>query len=62
MTHTVAPIPIRTIEIRSNLVKISFKILVERMQLKTIVRDEVELRVIMSPNAKLPMIIDQMMI
>jgi len=44
---------IRTIDSRSYLVKTSPKNLVASRQLKTIAKEQVELRVIMSANAKL---------
>ena len=51
--HNVAPTDINAIEIKSNLVKISLRTLDARMELKTMVSEEVEVRVIMSANARL---------
>ena len=48
-----APIDIKIIESRSYLVKTSCRIFVAKIELKTIVKEEVELRVIISANAKL---------
>jgi hypothetical protein len=53
-THKEAPKPISTRESRSYLVKTSPSILAERRLLKTRVREEVELRVIMSAYERLP--------
>lgn len=54
MMHKEAPHEIKAIEIRSYLVKTSPSILVARIELNIIVRELVELRVIMSAKAKLP--------
>lgn len=51
--HNDAPKEIKTIDVKSYLVNSSFSNWVARIELNIIVRELVELRVIMSANAKL---------